>query len=490
MLIFSVRLAYILSTVLQKKPSRVDSEGKIHLFRRFHLNKKKTSLKVAAVASAMGLVFGLVTATSSAAATDKTWACKPTKSKPVTVRLIEYFAGPARTPLLNAYARQFEAKTPGVKVEIISPSQADSPAKITQLLQAKNIDIVEPAGAILGQAMSAKQIANIYPYFSKTKGWAGLTDYSKFQAELFGKKTAYMIPNGYYVKAAFVRPEPIQAKAPAILTKIKAGTATWNDILTAKSTNTATSSMYAMRGARASFTQAIFVIRAYNAPDLNSGGYYNASTKTSMFNSAKSQEALDLMMKIWREASPAASVSWGYPEMVQGFVDGVAHYLIQDNEVIQIVDEKFAPYTSGKWIMAQMPKGPTGYSAQDVSGGGWSVAQSSKCKNIASDFLDFITTDPQHSSFARAYGVGPVTKTAEKDPFFKTGAWAIYNKIGQDKKEIKLDGSDVAQTCYGEFFTQADKDMQAMYANTLSTKDALKSWAEFWDTKCVNPYKK
>ncbi|MTA85832.1 MAG: extracellular solute-binding protein, partial [Actinobacteria bacterium] len=223
--------------------------------------KKSTTLKVAAVASAMGLVFGLVTATSSAAATDKTWACKPTKSKPVTVRLIEYFAGPARTPLLNAYARQFEAKNPGVKVEIISPSQADSPAKITQLLQAKNIDIVEPAGAILGQAMSAKQIANIYPYFSKTKGWAGLTDYSKFQAELFGKKTAYMIPNGYYVKAAFVRPEPIQAKAPAILTKIKAGTATWNDILTAKSTNTATSSMYAMRGARASFTQAIFVIR-------------------------------------------------------------------------------------------------------------------------------------------------------------------------------------------------------------------------------------
>ena len=452
--------------------------------------KKSTTLKVAAVASAMGLVLSLVTATSSAAATDKTWACKPTKSKPVTVRLIEYFAGPARTPLLNAYARQFEASNPGVKVEIISPSQADSPAKITQLLQAKNVDIVEPSGAILGQAMSAKQIANIYPYFSKTKGWAGLTDYSKFQAEIFKKKTAYMIPNGYYVKASFVRPEPIQAKAPAILTKIKAGTATWNDILTAKSSNTPTSAMYAMRGGRASHTQAIFIIRAYNAPDLNPGGYYNKSTKTSMFNNPKSKEALDLMMKIWKEASPQASVTWGYPEMVQGFVDGVAHYLIQDNEVIQIVDEKFSPYTSGKWIMAQMPKGPGGYSAQDVTGGGWSVTQSSKCKNIAAKFLDFITQDPQHSSFARAYGVGPVTKTAEKDPFFKAGAWAIYDKIGKDPKELKLDGTDVGQVCYGEFFTQADKDMQAMYANTLSTADALKSWAEFWDTKCINPYKK
>ena len=425
--------------------------------------------------------------TSSAA--DATWNCKPTKAKPVTVRLIEYFAGPARTPLLNAYARQFEAKNPGVKVEIISPSQADSPAKITQLLQAKNVDIVEPAGAIMGQAMSAKQLANIYPYFSKTKGWDGLTDYSKFQAQLYGKNTTYMVPNGYYVKAAFVRPAPIAAGAPAVLTKIKAGTATWADILAAKSSNTATSSMYAMRGARASFTQAIFIIRAYNAPDLNSGGYWNKSTKTSMFNSAMSKDALDLMMKIWHEASPAASVAWGYPEMVQGFIDGTANYLIQDNEVIQMVDEKYAPFDSGKWIMAQMPKGPTGYSAQDVSGGGWSVAQASKCKNIAANFLDFITTDPQHSSFARAYGVGPVTKTAASDPFFKTGAWAIYDKIGKDPKELKLDGSDVAQTCYGEFFTQADKDMQAMYAGSLTTTDALKQWATFWDTKCINPIK-
>ena len=450
--------------------------------------KQLATRKSVAAVTVVALAISVLTMGTSSAA-DATWNCKPTKAKPVTVRLIEYFAGPARTPLLNAYARQFESKNPGVKVEIISPSQADSPAKITQLLQAKNVDIVEPAGAILGQAMSAKQIANIYPYFSKTKGWAGLTDYSKFQAELFGKKTTYMVPNGYYVKAAFVRPAAIAAGAPAVLTKIKAGTATWADILAAKSSNTATSSMYAMRGARASFTQAIFIIRAYNAPDLNSGGYWNKSTKTSMFNSAKSKDALDLMMKIWHEASPAASVAWGYPEMVQGFIDGTANYLIQDNEVIQMVDEKYAPFDSGKWIMAQMPKGPTGYSAQDVSGGGWSVAQASKCKNIAADFLDFITTDPQHSSFARAYGVGPVTKTAASDPFFKTGAWAIYDKIGKDPKELKLDGSDVAQTCYGEFFTQADKDMQAMYAGSLTTTDALKQWATFWDTKCINPIK-
>lgn len=460
----------------------------IHRYRRNNLIKQLATRKSIATATVVALAISVLTMGTSSAA-DATWNCKPTKAQPVTVRLIEFFAGPARTPLLNAYARQFEAKNPNVKVEIISPSQADSAAKITQLLQAKNVDIVEPAGAIMGQAMSAKQLANIYPYFSKTKGWAGLTDYSKFQAELYGKKTTYMVPNGYYVKAAFVRPAPIAAGAPAVLEKIKKGTATWADILAAKSSNTATSSMYAMRGARASFTQAIFIIRAYNAPDLNSGGYWNKSTKTSMFNSAKSKDALDLMMKIWKEASPAASVAWGYPEMVQGFVDGTAHYLIQDNEVIQIVDEKYAPFDSGKWIMAQMPKGPTGYAAQDVSGGGWSIAQSSKCKNIATNFLDYITTDPQHSSFARAYGVGPVTKTAASDPFFKTGAWAIYDKIGKDPKELKLDGSDVAQVCYGEFFTQADKDMQAMYAGSLSTTDALKQWATFWDTKCINPVK-
>ena len=245
--------------------------------------------------------------------------------------------------------------------------------------------------------------------------------------------------------------------------------------------------VYSMRGGRASFTQAVFIVRAYNAPDLNSGGYYNKSTGTSMFHNPKSKEALDLMMKIWNEASPPGSITWGYPEMVQGFIDGTANYLIQDNEVIQMVEDKYAPYTSGKWIMAQMPKGPTGYSAQDVSGGGWSIAQSSKCKNVAAGFLDYITQDPQASIFARAYGVGPITKTASKDPFFKTGAWAIYNKIGLDPKELKLDGSDVAQPCYGDFFTQADKDMQAMKAGTLTTSEALAQWATYWDTKCTKP---
>jgi hypothetical protein len=31
--------------------------------------------------------------------------------------------------------------------------------------------------------------------------------------------------------------------------------------------------------------------------------------------------------------------------------------------------------------------------------------------------------------------------------------------------------------------------MQAMYAGSLTTTDALKQWATFWDTKCINPIK-
>lgn len=442
--------------------------------------KRLISPKSIALISALGLAASVLTVTSSVAATDKTWACKPSKANPVTVRMIEFFAGPARTPLLNAFARQYEATHPGVNIDLISPSQADSAAKITQLLQAKAIDIFEPGGAIGGQAMSAKQIANIYPYFSKTKAWAGLTPYSQFQAQIFGPKTTFTVPSGYYTKSSFVRVQPFKDANIAIPT-------TWADILAAKPIQKDNSYVYSMRGARASFTQAIFAIRAYNAPDLNAGGYFNPSSGMSMFNNPKSKTALDLLMKIWRDVSPPASVSWGYPEMVQGFIDGTANYLIQDNEVIQIVDEKYAPFDSKKWILAQIPKGPGGYSAQDVTGGGWAVAQSSKCKNTAVDFLDFISQDPQASSFARAYGVGPFTNGASKDPFFKTGAWAIFDKIGKDPKEMKLNGIDVSQPCYGKFFTDADVDMQAMYAGTLTTADALKKWAAYWDSSaCVN----
>jgi multiple sugar transport system substrate-binding protein len=444
------------------------------------VSQRISTRKAAAVVASLALAFGGITAATSSAATAKVakdWSCKPTAKSPVKLRMIEYFAGPARTPLLNAFARQFEAAHPGVSIDLISPSQADSPAKITQLLQAGNVDIVEPAGALMGQALTAKQLADITTYFKKTKGYATLTPYSKQQAELSVPGHIYMIPSGYYTKAAFVRTDPFKAAGIAI-------PKTWQDIYDAKKMQKSNEFVYAMRGARASFTQAVFITRAYNAPDLSAGGLYTKAGK-SIFGTAASQTALDLMMKIWKDAAPPASVGWGYPEMVQGFIDGVADYLIQDNEVIQMVDEKFSPYSDGKWVMSQIPKGPNGYSAQDIGGGGWSVAQASKCKNIATDFLDFITQDPQHSSFARAYGVGPVTTTASKDLFFKTGAWAIYDKIGKDPKEIKLDGSDTAKLCYGEFFTTADKDMQELWKGTKTTATALSEWAAFWDgPKC------
>ena len=100
------------------------------------VSKLISSRKAAAVIASIAIALGGISATSSSAAVAKDWSCTPTKAKPVTIRMVEFFAGPARTPLLNAFARQYENANPGVKIDLISPSQADSEAKITQLLQA------------------------------------------------------------------------------------------------------------------------------------------------------------------------------------------------------------------------------------------------------------------------------------------------------------------------------------------------------------------
>jgi multiple sugar transport system substrate-binding protein len=439
------------------------------------VSKLISTRKAAAVVASLALAFGGISAATSSAATKvaKDWSCKPTKAKPVTIRMIEYFAGPARTPLLNAFARQYEQKNPGVKIDLISPSQADSPAKITQLIQAKNVDIVEPAGAIYSQAVVAGQLANIAKQFKKTKAWKYLTPYTKKMAEQTTKGKIYGIGNGYYTKASFVRADRFKAAGVAI-------PKTWNDIYNAKSMQKDNQYVYAMRGAAAAHSQALFVIHAHLAPNLNQTGLQTKDGK-SIFATAEAQTAMDLLLKIWKEAAPAASVAWGYPEMVKGFHTGVANYLIQDNEVIQIVEENFEPYEKGNWTMAQIPKGPTGYSAQFIGAGGlWSITKSAKCKNVALGFLDYITQDPQHSAFARAYGVGPVTTTASKDPFFKTGAWSIYAKINADKKELKFSGvrGPKLTACYGAIYGQLDKDMAKLYTGDLTTTELLKGWAD------------
>lgn len=412
-----------------------------------------------------------MTVVSSSAAVDATWSCMPTKSKPVTIRMIEYFAGPARTPLLNAYARQYEQKNPGVKIDLISPSQADSPAKITQLIQAKNVDIVEPAGAIYLQAVTAKQLADVSKYFKPMKSYQNLTDYAKQMAEQTTKGKIYGIPSGFYTKASFVRTDRFKAAGLAV-------PKTWQDVYNAKSMQKDNQYVYAMRGAAAAHSQALFITLAYNAPNLNQTGLQTKDGK-SIFSTPESKVAMDLLVKIWKEAAPAASISWGYPEMVKGFHTGVANYLIQDNEVIQIVEENFESYDKGNWAMAQIPKGPNGYSAQAVGAGGiWSITNSAKCKNVALGFLDYITQDPQHAGFARAYGVGPVTKTAAQDPFFKKGAWAIYSKINADKKEMQLSGikGPKLSACYGAMYGTMDKDMAKLFTGDKTTADVLKEW--------------
>jgi len=439
------------------------------------VSKLNSTRKAAAVVASLALAFGGISAatTSSAATVAKDWSCKPTKAKPVTVRMIEYFAGPARTPLLNSFARAYEAKTPGVKIDLISPSQADSPAKITQLIQAKNVDIVEPAGSIYSQAVVAGQLADIAKQFKATKAYKYLTPFTKEMAEQTTKGKIYGIGNGYYTKASFVRADRFKAAGVAI-------PKTWQDVYNAKSMQKDNQYVYAMRGARAAHSQALFAIHAYLAPNLNQTGLQTKDGK-SIFATTEAQTAMDLLLKIWKEAAPAASISWGYPEMVKGFHTGVANYLIQDNEVIQIVEENFEPFSKGNWVMTQIPKGPTGYSAQFIGAGGlWSITQSSKCKNVALGFLDYITQDPQHALFARAYGVGPVTTTAAKDPFFKEGAWAIYSKINDDPKELKYSGvrGPKLTECYGKAYATLDTDMAKLFTGDKTTAQVLKEWSE------------
>ncbi len=439
------------------------------------MSKLNSTRKAAAVVASLALAFGGISAATSSAATKvaKDWSCKPTKAKPVTVRMIEYFAGPARTPLLNSFARAYEAKTPGVKIDLISPSQADSPAKITQLIQAKNVDIVEPAGSIYSQAVVAGQLADIAKQFKATKAYKYLTPFTKEMAEQTTKGKIYGIGNGYYTKASFVRADRFKAAGVAI-------PKTWQDVYNAKSMQKDNQYVYAMRGARAAHSQALFAIHAYLAPNLNQTGLQTKDGK-SIFATTEAQTAMDLLLKIWKEAAPAASISWGYPEMVKGFHTGVANYLIQDNEVIQIVEENFEPFSKGNWVMTQIPKGPTGYSAQFIGAGGlWSITQSSKCKNVALGFLDYITQDPQHALFARAYGVGPVTTTAAKDPFFKEGAWAIYSKINDDPKELKYSGvrGPKLTECYGKAYATLDTDMAKLFTGDKTTAQVLKEWSE------------
>ncbi len=396
----------------------------------------------------------------------------------VTLQMVESLTNPTRTTLLKKLIADFESKNSGIKVQLISPPTNQADQKIQQMLQSgKGVDVLEVRDTTVGPFSTNKWIYDMTP---DLKGWDGLqalTPNALKVAQEGGK--SYMVPYGFYGLSLFYRKDLVQQAGFSGPPK------SWAEMIEqAKKINNPSKNVYgySFRGGLGAGGNAIAIISGYVIDEINRDNAFKLTSGKTIFSSPKAVDALNQYLDLFKNAAPPSSVSWGYPEMVQGFTSGTTGFLLQDPEVIATVKQS-KTIKEDQWGTAPLPVGPTGKAAQPLANAGWGVAQGSEHKPEAAKLIKFLTSGDAAMTFSKENSLVPILKSAAEDPFFKDGPWASYVAMNESPDTYIVVTQPRGVPWSTEWGNKSDADVQKLITGKAQPAEILKSWDEYWTKK-------
>jgi multiple sugar transport system substrate-binding protein len=396
----------------------------------------------------------------------------------VTLQMVESLTNPTRTTLLKKLIADFEGQNSGIKVQLISPPTNQADQKIQQMLQSgKGVDVLEVRDTTVGPFSTNKWIYDMTP---DLKGWDGLqalTPNALKVAQEGGK--SYMVPYGFYGLSLFYRKDLVQQAGFSGPPK------SWAEMIEqAQKINNPSKNVYgySFRGGLGAGGNAIAIISGYVIDEINRDNAFKLTSGKTIFSSPKAVDALNQYVDLFKNASPPSSVSWGYPEMVQGFTSGTTGFLLQDPEVIATVKQS-KTIKEDQWGTAPLPVGPTGKAAQPLANAGWGVAQGSTHKPEAVKLIKFLTSGDAAMTFSKENSLVPILKSAADDPFFKDGPWASYVAMNESPDTYIVVTQPRGVPWSTEWGNKSDADVQKLITGKAQPAEILKSWDEYWTKK-------
>ncbi|WP_226037866.1 ABC transporter substrate-binding protein [Aquibacillus saliphilus] len=395
-------------------------------------------------------------------------------SDTVTLRMVESLTSPARTELLKGMIEAFEDENPTIKVELISPPLQSADEKISQMLMAEeDIDVLEVRDQTVKQFSNNSFIEDLSVYTSEWENWDSLNDIAKHGATSIDE-IPYFIPYGIYEKTLFYRKDWFEEAGLDV-------PETWEDVYNAATTLTDPSQNrygYSFRGGAGSSDYVEFMTWSYVGENIVQDDGYFIEDGSPMFTTDEAVDALEMFVKIYEDASPPDSISWSYPEMVQGFTSGTTAMLIQDPEVIVTAEENME---EGTWDTAPLPKGtPSGVAQQTAGTAGWGIGAFSENKEEAWKLISFLSSPEQNLHFAKNNSLIPVHKSAGDDSFFKEGYFSSYIEMNAKPDEYLIADRPVDYKGWGEYRGVAEKDIQSLLLGDITIEDALQKWTDYW----------
>lgn len=392
-----------------------------------------------------------------------------------TLNFLETMTSPERDVLIKEMIAEYEATHPGVKINLISPPYEQAEQKATLMLTSEQpLDIIEVRDNDFKQYAINKQLLNLTKYY---KGWEETKDLSgiTIKAAKSINDTYYVVPQGFYIKALFVRQDILKKNG---ITTIPT---TLMDLVKVckKITDPAKNQYgYAWRGKNNIMKFSDIFISAY-VKDIKQTSYLYTDGK-AFFTSPGYIRGIKEYLELYK-CAPQDSINWGFNEQINAFVSGMTPFLIQDPDSIPMFDKMLGP---DKYVVVPIPLGPYGYSYLDYGFTSLGIPSYSKNKDQAWDFIQWFSSAEKNAHFCEHYGILPIYKTAFttskifRNSHYRAFAMEMNTPNKYIFKSFPLDSPKWSGWCLIN-----ETDMQSMLLVPSKLESTLKKWQNYWTTK-------
>ncbi|UFU06375.1 ABC transporter substrate-binding protein [Ruania halotolerans] len=396
----------------------------------------------------------------------------------VTLQMVESLTNPDRTVLIRGLLDDFEAENPGVEVDLVSPPTEQADQTIQQMLQSgSGVDVLEVRDITVGPFANNGWLYDMSGDLEGWDGWEALTDNARAVAE--GDGESYFLPYGFYGLSLFYRTDLVEEAG------FDGPPSSWEDLLeqaTAIQDPASNTYGYAFRGGQNANGNVTAAINAYVIDDLDVEDAFRMNDGSTIFAAPEALDALETYFALFEQASPPSAVSWGYPEMVEGFNNGSTAFLLQDPEVIATIQGSDT-LSEDQWDTAPLLVGPTGRAAQPLATAGWGVAEGSEHHEEAVALVQFLASEGPATEFAQANSLVPPIASAAEDEFYSEGPWTSYVTMTEDPETYVNVSQPRGVSWWTEWIQKADQEIQSVLLGEMTHEELLASWDEFWTEK-------
>jgi multiple sugar transport system substrate-binding protein len=316
--------------------------------------------------------------------------------------------GPSRTPIYQELIKRFEADNPGITVKYVGiPSASVQQKYDTAVAGGGAPDVGGVTTSYLSDLVGQDALEPLDDRLtSSALNGKLVTDFVDTVRATSGDKKLYELPSSGNLDVLWYRTDLFQAAGLQPPT-------TWDAFFDAATTLTDTSKKqygYTLRGGAGSIFQLFAEMYGYSQVP----GFFDASGKSTVDN-PKNAELVRRMAALFKKATPSADVNNNFAQMVAEFTGGniamMHHNLGSSADVTKALGDK----------VAAVPLPTTGTVVPNPVDG-FSVFRSSKHKDEAWKFAQFLVSAQSNSYWNEKVGQIPANTDVQKD------SWVAANK--------------------------------------------------------------